>query len=58
MNASTQTGSLSERQGLNSMLLSHSMSAFSPCALQVGHTNGAVTMRILIKSMSYKVRRG
>ena len=52
---SKQTGSVSMRQGLYSMLLSQSMSAFSPCPLQVGHTKGAVTMRILIQSVSYKL---
>ena len=52
---STQTGSVSMGQGLNSILSSHSMSAFSPCALQVGHTNGPATVRISIKSISYKL---
>ena len=55
MTASTQTGSVSMRQGLNSILSSHSISAFSPCALQVGHTNGPATVRIAIKSIGYKL---
>ena len=52
--ASTQTGSVSMRQGLNSMLSSHSTSAFAPSASQVGHVNGTDTMSILMKSTSYQ----
>ena len=55
MTTSTQTGSISVRQGLNSMLSSQSISAFSPCASQFGHTNGPAIIRISIKSIGYKL---